>query len=78
MIVVTEQNSRSSVHGRVADASGLGIDHGVFPERMDTHLGNGRPFFRHRMIRQAEAGPIFLVIYRQTGSGMVLGVLNDL
>jgi hypothetical protein len=60
----------------VAEASEIGLAPGMWPNQLQTSLGNGRPFLLHKLERDRD-GDIYLARYRQELGSITLRVFND-
>ena len=74
---ITRDNAHEQeAHRFVAFASDLGFRPGDFPATIETTLGNGQPFARGRVSKDA-GGDVAAVDYRQLLGCVSLCVLND-
>jgi hypothetical protein len=60
------------------EASALGFKPGVWPDRIETDMGNGLPLIRHRNPRvQAETNEVVGFTYFQSQGVITVFVVND-
>ena len=59
----------------ISDASDLGMAPGVWPQGLETDLGNGTPFIRMNALERE--GEVVYTTYMQMGSSILLKVFND-
>jgi len=75
---ITRTNAMERLpHQFISEASEIGMVPLSWPERLETDLGNGRPFWLHRLERDDYTGEVYLAHYTQELGNITLRVFND-